>query len=263
MRALAFRRDQRRHLGLRLLRSLRLSHWQPRRERVVAALSAVAFLVAWEAIVRAGLADARIFPAPTIIVATIFEMFAKQDLLQDTLLTVGRFVTGTVVGVIPGIFIGMTMGLFRWVGVVFRAPVAALYNVPRIALFPLILIVVGINETSNIIMIAIGPFFTMLITTMGAVMNVQRIYRDVAKNFGAGPVHLYTMVTLPAIAPVLMDGLRVSLGLGLLGTTAVEFLVTDRGLGHVIWNSWEILSLSNQWLGSFWSRSSDSRFTSP
>ena len=52
-------------------------------------------------------------------------MFAERDVLQDTLLTVGRLVTGTVVGVIPGILIGMTMGLFRWVGVVFRAPVAA------------------------------------------------------------------------------------------------------------------------------------------
>ena len=61
--------------------------------------------------------------------------------------------------------------------------VAILYPIPRIALFPLVLILVGLNETSNLIMIAIGPFFTMLITAMAAVINVEPIYRDVARNF--------------------------------------------------------------------------------
>jgi NitT/TauT family transport system permease protein len=121
--------------------------------------------------------------------------------------------------------------------------------VPRIALFPLVLILVGLNETSNIVMIAIGPFFTMLITAMGAVQNVEPIYLDVAKNFGVKPRHLYFTVTLPAVMPALMSGVLVSLGLALLGTVAVEFLVSQEGLGYVIWNSWQILSLSRSMAG--------------
>lgn len=176
-------------------------------------------------------------------------MAAHGTLLADTGYTVARFLAGMALGVVPGLFLGLTMGLFRWVGIVFGPIIAIFYNVPRIALFPLVLIIVGLNESSNILMIALGPFFTMLITAMGAVTNVDQIYRDVAKNFNAGPRHLYFMVTLPAIAPTLMDGLRISVGLGLLGTIAVEFLVAENGLGHVIWNSWQVLSLSQSMAG--------------
>ena len=163
--------------------------------------------------------------------------------------TVIRFAIGTMAGVIPGLFVGLTMGMFRWCRVALRPVVAALYNAPRIALFPLVLISIGLNETSNIVMIALGPFFTMLITAMGAVMGVDKIYRDVAQNFQAKHRHVYFMVMLPAIEPALFSGLRLSVGLGLLGTTAVEFLVSDNGVGHVIWNSWQILSLTQSMAG--------------
>ena len=74
-------------------------------------------------------------------------------------------------------------------------------------------------------------------------------YREVAKNFDAKPQHLYFQVTLPAIAPALMDGLRISVGLALLGAISVEFLVADNGLGHLIWNSWQLLSLKQSMAG--------------
>jgi NitT/TauT family transport system permease protein len=220
-----------------------------RRERIVVIGSPIVLLLLWEAAARTGLIDARIVPPPTVVIATIYDMLMQQGLANDIGATVARFVIGMVAGVIPGVFLGLTMGLFRWVGLVLGPIVGALYNVPRIALFPLVLILVGLNESSNILMIALGPFFTMLITSMGAVMNVDQIYRDVAKNFGARRRDLYFMVTLPAIAPALMGGLRISVGLGLLGVIAVEFLVAESGLGHVIWNSWQVLSLKQSMAG--------------
>lgn len=219
------------------------------KERLVAIASPLVLLLAWEVAARTNVIDARILPPPTRVVATIIDMFVNGTLAADTLYTVLRFMTGMIVGVVPGVFIGLTMGLFRWIGTALRPIVAVFYNIPRIALFPLVLILAGMNETSNILMIALGPFFTMLITAMGAVMNVDPIYRDVAKNFDTGTRDLYMMVTLPAIAPALIDGLRISVGLGLLGTIAVEFLVADSGLGHVIWNSWTVLSLTQSMAG--------------
>lgn len=219
------------------------------RERAVAIASPIVLLAAWEIGARTNLIDARILPPPSLVAATIYDMTFHGDLLADTRDTILRFLVGTVAGVIPGIFLGLTMGLFRWIGTVLNPIVGVFYNIPRIALFPLVLIIVGLNETSNILMIALGPFFTMLITAMGAVMTVDPVYRDVAKNFNTGPRHLYLMVTLPAIAPALMSGLRISVGLGLLGTIAVEFLVADSGLGHVIWNSWTVLSLTQSMAG--------------
>lgn len=218
-------------------------------ERLAAVLSPAALLAIWEIAARLGLIDARILPPPSTVALTIVDLFARGALLRDIQDTLFRFLLGMALGVVPGVFVGLTMGLFRWVGIVLNPIVAALYNVPRIALFPLVLIFVGLNESSNILMIALAPFFTMLITAMGAVMNVEQVYRDVAKNFNAGPRHLYFMVTLPAIAPELMSGLRISAGLGLLSTITVEFLVGDSGVGRLIWNSWTVLSLKQSMAG--------------
>lgn len=220
-----------------------------RRERMISVFSPVVLLVLWELAARLGWLDARIIPPPTVVLGTIYDLAQNQNLAGETFVTIMRFVVGLVAGVVPGVFIGLSMGLFSAVRAVLNPLVATLYPVPRIALFPLVLIVVGLNETSNILMIALGPFFTMLITAMGAVMNVDPIYRDVAKNFDAKPRHLYLMVTLPAITPALMDGMRISVGLSLLGTVSVEFLVADNGLGHLIWNSWQLLSLKQSMAG--------------
>lgn len=207
------------------------------------------FLLCWEFASQTGLVDARIIPAPSSVLLTIISMSKEGSLVRDTGVTLARFIVGMIVGTIPGVVIGLTMGMFRWVRIALDPLVAALYPVPRIALFPLILILVGMNETSNIIMIALGPFFTMLITAMAAVLNIDPIYRDVARNFGTGTKDLYTRVMLPAAMPVLVGGLKVSIGLALLGTVAAEFLVCDNGLGHVIWNSWQLLSLSQSMAG--------------
>lgn len=211
--------------------------------------SPIALFGLWEIAARNNFIDARILPAPSKVAVTIWDMIKNDDLLRHTGITTARFLVGMIVGTIPGVLLGITMGLFRPVRVILNPLVAILYPIPRIALFPLVLILVGLNESSNIIMIAIGPFFTMLITAMAAVINVEPIYRDVARNFGVRPRHLYFTVTLPAVLPALMAGGLVSLGLALLGTVAVEFLVSTEGLGYIIWNSWQVLSLSRSMAG--------------
>jgi NitT/TauT family transport system permease protein len=211
--------------------------------------SPIAVLVLWEIGARTGVLDARILPPPTVVAVTIWDMIKHDQLLENTGITTLRFLVGMIAGTIPGTLLGLTMGLFRPVRVALKPLVAIFYPIPRIALFPLVLILVGLNETSNIIMIASGPFFTMLITAMAAVISVEQIYLDVAKNFGVKKRQLYFTVTLPAVLPALMAGGLVSLGLALLGTVAVEFLVSTNGLGYVIWNSWQVLSLSRSMAG--------------
>jgi ABC-type nitrate/sulfonate/bicarbonate transport system permease component len=233
--------------GVRWRTSLRLLLGST--ERRIAIASPIALLVVWEFAARAHLIDARILPAPSRVLATIWDLLITGDLLLDIRDTTVRFLVGLLLGAVPGVLVGATMGLFRWPRAAISPLVALFYNVPRIALFPLVLILVGLNELSNLIMIALGPFFTMLITTTGAIMNVEPGYRDVAKNFNTGTRHLYTLVMLAAISPVLLDGMRLSVGLALLGTVTVEFLVGESGLGHLIWNSWTVLSLTQSMAG--------------
>ncbi|HEY5350572.1 MAG TPA: ABC transporter permease, partial [Candidatus Lustribacter sp.] len=193
--------------------------------------------------------DRRILAPPTVIAATIVQLIQTGGLLNQAGTTLARFFMGFFIGAVPGTLIGLAMGISPWTRSVVQPLVAAFYPLPHIALFPIVLILVGLNETSNVTMIALGPFFTMIITTMAAVLNVEPIYKDVAQSFGARARDLYFDVMFPAALPMIMGGVKLSVGLALVGTIAVEFLVADNGIGHLIWNSWTTLSISQSVAG--------------
>jgi NitT/TauT family transport system permease protein len=219
------------------------------RDRLMVVISPLTVLILWEIASRTNLIDRRILAPPTVIAATIFELIRTGSLLNQAAITISRFFAGFFAGLIPGTLIGLAMGVSPWTRSIVKPLVAAFYPLPRIALFPLILILVGLNETSNVVLIALGPFFTMIITTMAAVLNVEPIYKEVAQSFDARPRDLYFDVMFPAALPMIMSGVKLSVGLALLNTVAVEFLVADNGIGHVIWNSWTTLSISQSVAG--------------
>ncbi|NYT69831.1 ABC transporter permease [Pusillimonas noertemannii] len=215
----------------------------PRKETFFAFISPLTVLIIWELCSRLGWADDRILPAPTTVLVTLADLAREGELWEHLGHTASRFGVGMVLGTIPGILLGLTMGMFRWCRIILRPIITVLYPLPRIALFPLFLILVGLNETSNVLMIALGPFFTMVISSMAGVLNIDPIYKDVAASFETKPLDLYRKVMLPASMPVIMSGVHISIGLALMTTTAVEYLNADTGLGYLIWHSWQILSL--------------------
>ncbi len=221
----------------------------PSREQIFAAVSPLTLLALWEIAARTGLLDPRIFSSPSLVVVIAWDMIRDGTLWFHLGATLGRFAAGTVLGVVPGVFLGLTMGLFRWPRAVLNPLVAAIYPLPRIALFPLVLLVIGLNEESNVIMIALQPFFYMLIGTMAAVMNVEPIYLRVARSFKVNTRDLYMLVMFPAALPIILSSLRLSLGGALLVTVTVESLVAQSGIGFLIWHSWQILSLGQAMVG--------------
>lgn len=216
----------------------------PRRQEALYAIaSPLALLILWEAASRTGLVDARILPPPSAVIAELVGLAGDGELWGHVGYTAARFAIGMALGTVPGVLLGLTMGISRTSRLVLQPIITALYPLPRIALFPLFLILIGLNEKANVLMIALGPFFTMVISTMAGVMNIDPIYRDVAQSYETRRRDLYFRVMLPAALPVIMSGVQISVGLALMSATAVEYLNADQGLGYLIWHSWQILSL--------------------
>lgn len=203
----------------------------------------LAVLLLWEASARLGWLDTRIMPPPSAILDELVGIFSSGEVFPHLGATLVRFVAGMILGVVPGVLLGLTMGMFPRIRAAVQPLVMLFYPLPRIALFPLMLMIVGLNERANLLMIALGPFFTMLISTMAAVLNIENIYKDVAKSFGTRTWDLYFKVMLPASLPTIFSGLHISIGIALMTTTAVEFLNAETGLGYMIWHSWQILSI--------------------
>ncbi|MBW9234762.1 hypothetical protein JQK62_21445, partial [Leptospira santarosai] len=142
--------------------------------------SPVCLLLVWEFLSQSGLIDSRFFPPPTAIVSTFLELLTSGELFHHINISLFRIGFGFLLGVIPGILIGLCMGLYAPIRHFISPIIMALMPIPTIALLPIILIIFGIGEVSKVVTIAGSVFFPVVINTVAGVISIDSIYLDVA-----------------------------------------------------------------------------------
>ncbi len=209
------------------------------RKAAVFVASPLVLLTIWEICGRAGWLDIRFFPLPTRIAAHLFWMFWEDHLIVDIGASLRRIGLGLAIAFVPGAFIGLAMGLSSWARMALGPLVALTYPIPKIAILPLLLIIFGLGETSNVMVVAIGVFFFALINTYGGVSQIPAIHFDVARVYRVRPWRRLTHIVLPAAFPAIFTGLKLAVGYGLILIVAAEMVAADAGIGYRIWTSWE------------------------
>jgi NitT/TauT family transport system permease protein len=206
-------------------------------------------LAVWEILSRTRTIDPLFWPPPSTLWDTVKTLFLEKDLLGDIRISLFRILGGFVIGTIPGIALGLAMGLFWPVRVFFMPLAAAIYAVPKIAILPLVIIIFGIGETSKVMIVAVSIFFLVALNTMSGVLEIDRSYRDVARNLGATRWELFWTVALPGALPAIFTGMRLSLGFALIVIVGTEFLAADKGIGFMIWQSYQTLRIQQMFVG--------------
>jgi NitT/TauT family transport system permease protein len=218
-------------------------------ERLVTLASPVLLLVVWEAVTVGQLVDTRFFPRPSLVVQSIVTMTASGVLWEHLSATLGRVLVGFLVGSAAGIAFGLVMGGSRWVRAILNPMMWSIYPIPKIAIFPLILLIFGLGETSKYVTVAIAVFFLVLFPTMAGVMGIPRIYIDAGHNLGARGLAFYTRIAFPGALPLIFTGLRVGLGVALIVIVGVEFVGASSGIGYLVWNSWQLFNINQMFAG--------------
>ncbi|MGE5677631.1 MAG: ABC transporter permease [Pseudomonadota bacterium] len=211
--------------------------------RSLSIISPVVLLFIWEILVRVHLLDSRFFPAPSKIIATLWEMLKSGILFSDIGISMYRIFGGFLLGALPGLLLGLTMGLFPIIKIIMDPIIAATYPIPKLALMPLIMIIFGLTELEKMVIIALGTFFLVLINTVAGVVNLDRIYLDVAKNYGATKKDYYLTVALPGALPMIFTGIKLGMGMALLLIVAAEMNGAASGIGYRIWESYAIFNI--------------------
>jgi len=219
------------------------------RDRIIRIASPILLLVAWEISVRGGALDARFFPAPTRILETLLKLADSGVLWANTGASLQRLAWGFLLGGIPALVLGVSMGLYRPLRAAVDPLVAATYPIPKSAIMPLILLIFGLGEASKIVMVAIGVFYPLLINSMAGVLEIDKIYLDVGRNFRAGRWQVFRTIALPGALPLIMSGIKLGVGMGLILIAIAEMVGAKSGLGFMIWNAWEILSVETMYVG--------------
>jgi ABC-type nitrate/sulfonate/bicarbonate transport system permease component len=201
-------------------------------------------LAIWAA--GAGRSGRRIYlPSPFEVAASAVALIRNGELIEDWTATLARLLGGFLLGGIPAVAVGIWLGVSSRSRETLDPLIAALHAVPKIAAYPLFLIVFGLGESSKIAIIAISTFFPLVINTMAGVDQLPRVYFDVARNYGASPRRILQRLVLPGSLPLILTGGRIAMTLSLLLTIAVEMIGATSGLGYRVWMSWETLQVSN------------------
>ena len=212
-------------------------------ERWLAAAIAAGLLLLWEVGARTGMINALFLPAPTTIARTLVEETLNGGLLRHLSATLLRVVPGLIIGAIPGLLLGLSMGWSSRLRAVTDPFIAALHPVPKLALLPLLMVLLGLSEAPRIAVIAIASFFPMLLSAMAGVRQISPIHFEVARNYGASPRKILTRVLLPGSLPMILTGVRLAANTALALTIAVEIATAQTGLGALVWLSWQVLQI--------------------
>jgi NitT/TauT family transport system permease protein len=218
-------------------------------ERVIAILSPIAALIVWQILSDAGVINQRYMPSPLHIIEVAGTLAASGELWKHIGASLYRLAIGFVLGAIPGILIGIVMGLSRHIRAALEPLIAAIYPVPKIALLPLLMLVFGIGDGSKVAVVAISVVLLTTINTVAGVMNIDRVHFDVARNYNAPWPRLFLRVIIPGALPTIFAGLKISLGFALIVLVSAEFVASRAGIGFLIWSSWETLLVERMFVG--------------
>ena len=218
------------------------SHW-----RQIASVAGL--LLAWQVLVQAGRINPIFLPAPLSVLAAMWEMTRSGELPWAVLVSLNRVVQGFVYGALIGIVLGLLAGAIRWVEDLLDPWVAAVYPIPKSALFPLFLLWFGLGNTSKIVTIAVGVLFLVLVNTITGVRSINPVLLKAARDLGASRLQIFTKVILPGALPNIFTGLRLGAGMALILVFITEIEATKAGLGFLLWEAFQLMDTRHVFVG--------------
>ncbi len=211
--------------GLRLKESYSIWIWR--------GLVGAAILIFWQW--AAGTLIRETFLAkPTSIMWRLYELFATAEIWVHIRVTLTEVIIGFLMGSVLGLAVGLVLGSSRFLSIVFEPYVMAFYGIPRIALAPIFIIVLGIGIWSKVAVVFIQVFFMLFINAYAGVREINQEYVQLARIMGANKRLILRKIVIPSTMPFIMLGLRSAVPYAVIGAVVGEFIAASKGLGYFI-----------------------------
>lgn len=168
----------------------------------------VALLLLWQAADSSNLASDVILPGPAAVGNALADLARSGSLVTDLVATGARVSAGLLSALLAGVPVGLAFGYWQRLYAYLERPLHALRSVPATALFPLLLIIVGVGETAIIVMAAYPSFLIIVVNTVGGVRLANDRRVEQARAFGLGPVAVVIEVLFFEALPGILSGVR-------------------------------------------------------
>lgn len=151
--------------------------------------------------------------------------------------TMQAFCAALVIAVACGLAIGFALGMSRFAQAVFEPVLVAFYSIPKITLYPLVLLAFGLGMPSKIVFGAIHGIVPVAVFTINGLRHVRPVFIKTSRVMKLSPLTMISSVLLPAALPEIFSGLRIGFSLTLIGTLLGEMFASQRGLGYLLMNA--------------------------
>lgn len=187
----------------------------------------------WWALSAAGLK----LPDPPSVVIRAVQLIADGTLVTDIGASMARVLTGFVLGTAAAIPVGFLMGWYTVARNLIEPWVQFFRTIPPLAIIPLAIVLLGIDEAPKILVIFLASFLSCVISTFQGVVSADKTLINAARVLGAKDGRIFLKVVIPASTPFILVGMRIGLGSAWATLVAAELIAAQQGLGYRMQNA--------------------------
>ena len=193
----------------------------------------LAIWATWELIARSGLVFEGIVPSSLLVLKSMAQHLSQPGFYADMALTAYEVVVGFVVGTAAGAVVGILLGARRFADDAAAPYVQGLAATPKIIFLPILMLVFGVDAGSKIGMGGLSAFFPMVIAVAAGMKGVNPVLVRVARSFNASGWQIVRKIYLPSLVDPAITGMRLGLGVAIIGVLLAEIKFSKAGLGHL------------------------------
>src|SRR5262245_16828656 len=200
----------------------------------IGTLPILAVLALWYAVGALKLAPTSLLPGPAAVFARLVTLLTDRDFLNHAGITLFRLFAGFCIAVVLGVGIGILAAGSRPFATLLQPVIRVLAPVPKIALYPALVLILGFDHASKIALVVADALFPILLATYQGAAAVERKLVWSALAAGASPRRALISVVLPAAMPAILTGCRIGLIIAAIVVFLAEMLTSADGLGHLL-----------------------------
>lgn len=190
-------------------------------------------------------------PKPGKLATTFVDVWFGERFVTDVIPSVTRLLISLAISLVLGVSIGMAIGLSRTLRWLLEPLLEFIRAVPSTIMIPVLLLLIGINDTMKITVIVLGCLWPILLNTVEGVRSLDEVLKNTAQVYRLRGIDRIRYLVLPGASPLIMAGIRHSLAVGLILLVVSEMFASTDGIGYLIINFQNRVAIPEMWSGIF------------
>lgn len=203
----------------------------------------VALLALWQAIAMSGWLFRDVVPSLAVIGAAIWRLLSAPEFYRHLGITAAEVGAAVAIGGIAGVMVGIALGANRFLSRAYEAFIYYLGPTPKIIFFPIMIMWFGVGSGSKVAMGVLSCFFPVAVSTAGGMREIDKVLIRVGRSFRLTTTQMVSKIYLPAMRIPIINGIRLGLGVAIIGTLLAETKLSNRGLGYLIIQAYAVFDM--------------------